>query len=442
MQGYSIAPGQIAHTMSANIEQVHIELSSASLWQHLEKHATSTTTAALNANDANATQNLDLPCVSPAGKPWNEFTSSKTLHQPYVQQLNQSTHALREFIQQHAANSPQKQKALANIQDFAATKVNCRPTALTPLMVNENRRNLHLIAQQLQNNAIPLQQRTGIALALAEGLNVCAEGTTLNILSCASELINQQQGLAGLVIKIKNQSIDQQLLQLVKHIDSRRLNLTQAKALEIHHVQALKNHVASQWGLTAVTDRYATEEYQQQFGPMALALLEKTVTPAALAHLVADQIANKLAEFTLGDLNTGMASEQLKTEPLRRLMQAEFGSSVELQHCLQFNDDYSTVKLASREALASHVIQAFQTIGLLPAKASAHFLLSQQEVPTQQAIEQTSHLAETTVSQHADWSSPAWNASFWLGHTLQGLTNRPEDDRKKSAQHHTGAQTA
>ena len=419
--------------MSESIEPSHVALSNACLWQQLENHATI-------ATGANATQNHDLPSISPTGQLWNEFTDSKTLHLPYVQQLNQSTHALRDFIQQHAANSPQKSKALANIKDFAATKVNCRPSTLTPLMVNENRRNLHLITQQLQNEAIPLQHRIGTALALAEGLNVCSEGITLNILSCASELINQQQGLAGLVIQIKNQLIDQQLLHLVRYIDSRQLNPAQATALEIHHVQALKNHVAGQWGLTAVEDRLATKEYQQQLGPVALALLEKTITPAALAHLVADQIANKLAEFTPGDLNTGMASEQLTTEPLRRLVQADFGKSIELQHCFQFSEDYSTVKLQSREALASHVIQAFQTIGLLPAKASAHVLLSQKEVPIQDAIEHTIHLARAPTYRQTPWSTPPWNASFWLGHTLQGVAkDKPEDDRKKSKKHYIGA---
>lgn len=429
--------------MSANIEPSHCALSNASLWQRLQHQATAPSIAG-GALRANSPSSHHLPSVNPTGKPWSEFTQSKIAHQPYVQQLNESIKSVREFIQQHAAHGPQTQKALGKIQDFAATKINCRPASLTPLMVNENRRNLWLIAQQLQNESIPLAQRIGLALTLAEGLDVCAEGVSLNILSCASELINQQQGLAGLIIHIKNQLIDQQLLQLVRYIDNKQLSPGQAKALEIHHVQALKNHVANQWGLTVVSDRYATETYQQQVGPMAALLLEKTITPAALAYLVADQIGEKLTEFTSENLKTGMACGELKTEPLRRLMQAEFGANIDLQHCLQFSDDYSTVTLQSRRALASHAIEAFQRIGLLPADVSPRFLLSQQELPTHQAIEQTSHLARYLASEPATWGSSPWNTSFWLGQTLlHGFSKDDSDDeRRKSERHHIGAKTA
>jgi hypothetical protein len=421
--------------MTANIHQLHTALTNTNVWQNLNTQATTAAGTTDSSHTANQTHNHELPGVCPTGQSWNNFTASKTLHQPYVQHLNQSIHGLREFIQQHAANGPQKKKALANVQHFAATKVNCRPAALAPMTVNENRRNLHLIAQQLQNNSIPLEQRVGLALALTEGLDVCNEGITLNIQACASELVNQQKGLAGLIVGIKNQLIDQQLLQLVKHVDSRQLSPATAKALEIHHVQALKNHVANEWGLTVVEDRYATEQYQRQVGPMAQALLEKTITPASLANLVADRLADKLVEFTGSELSTGMPSEQLKTEPLRRMLQAEFGTGIDLQHCLEFGEDYLTVKLQSRDALANQVIQAFKSIGLVPKNASASFLLSEKAVSTQQAIEQTSHLLGAPATRQS-----AFVANFWLGQTLQNSAQEKEEEkRKKSETHHSSA---
>ncbi|MCE2745282.1 MAG: hypothetical protein LW710_05175 [Burkholderiales bacterium] len=417
--------------MPANIQQLRTSLPSTNVWQNLNTQAA----AATGAQNAHQTGNHELPGVHPSGQSWHAFTSSKNQHQPYVQHLNQSINGLHEFIHKHAASGPQKRKALTNVQNFSTTKINCKPAALTPMMVNENRRNLHLIAQQLKNDAIPLEQRVGLALALTEGLNVCNEGATLNIQSCASELINQQQGLAGIVVGLKNQLIDQQLLQLVKHVDARQLSPAMAEAFEIHHVQALKNHVAGQWGLTAIEDRYATDQYQHQVGPMAQALLEKTITPATLANLVADRIANKLVEFTSSELNAGMPSEQLKTEPLRRQLQAEFGTRIDLQHCLQFSEDYLTVTIQSREAIAAHVIDSFKNIGLVPKDASASFILSEKTISTQQAIEQTSHLLGAPPVRQM-----AFNASFWFGHTLNSSQQEKEDEeRKKTQRHHTSA---
>lgn len=167
---------------------------------------------------------------------------------------------------------------------------------------------------------------------------------------------------------------------------------------------------------------------------MAQALLDKTMTPAALAYLVADRLADKLVEFTSSELSTGMPSEQLKTEPLRRMLQAEFGTSIDLQHCLEFSDDYLTVKLQPREALASHAIEAFQNIGLVPKNASVSFLMSQKAVNTQEAIEQTRHLLRTPPRQ------PAFNDFFWLGQTLQNpAQERAEEKRKQTEKHHSSA---
>lgn len=422
--------------MPPNIEKFHSSLSNANLWKQLGIQAN----AGQKSPCANNTDLGDLPTVSPNLPGWGEFIECESLHQPYVLQLRQSIESISDFIAQHAAQGSQKQKALCNLQYFAAIRVNCQPEALTALMVNENRRNLNLIAHQLQNDSIPLQQRIGLALQLSDGLDVCTEGVTLNILSCASELVNQQKGLAGLVIKIKNDLIDQQLLQLVKHVDAKQLNSKQASELEIHHIQALKNHLASAWGLTAVEDRYATVAYQQQVGPMAQALLEKTVTPAALATVVADRLANTLIELTGGNLNTGIPSEQLKTEPLRRLIQAEFGNSIDLQHCLEFSEDYTTVKLQPRTALETEVIRAFQSIGLLPPESCPSFLLSQTTLPIEQAIEDVAHLLRQPTPRQPVMKTPQWNFAFWLGHTLMNLsTDNQDNDQKKSGKHHTSA---
>lgn len=410
----------------------HIELSNASVWQQVSRQTGCTGPGPTATTQAHTPQ---LPAIPPTGKAWAQFTATPTNSKPYTEHLSQSIQGIRQFIQQHAAAGAQKNAALNSLRDFEATKVNCRPTSLTPLMVNENRRNLHLISSHLGNETISLPKRIGAVLSLAEGLNVCIEGTTLNILSCASDLVEQQHGLAGLVIQTKNDLIDQHLLQLVRQQDSRHLGTKQAKDLEIHHVQALKNHVATDWGLSVTEDRYATREYQDQAGEMAKALLEKTVTPAALAAAVADKIASHLTSLTTHCLSTGMPTEQLKTEPLRQMIQAEFGHAIELEQCLQFNDDYSEVKLRPHSELTQHVMQAFQHIGLIASNLPIAHLANQPPCTVEQALEQIQHLQGRVTEFQANQQLP-WNLGFWYGsNQLPDKKRQQEEERRKPGVH-------
>jgi hypothetical protein len=411
-----------------------VQLPKAAVWQNMSQQAGHTANkSAIGQDNPHADH---LPPVPPSGKAWAEFTASSAKSKPYTAHLSKSVQGISRFIEHHAAKGPQKNKALAMLRDFEATKVNCRTSNLTPMMVNENRRNLHLIASQLDNESIPIEKRIGAALALTEGLNVCAEGTTLNILNCASELAEQPQGLAGLVMKTKNELIEQNLLQLVKQQDGRHLSTKLAKDLEIHHVQALKNHVADSWGLPVVEDRYATKAYQDQAGAMAVSLIDKTITPVALANVVADKIGNHLCSLTGYNLNTGMPADQLKTSSLGQMLQAEFGSAIELSECLEFNEDYTEVKLKPQAELSNHVLQAFKQIGLVPQDASIKFLASQPHCSVEQALEQVQHL-QGAVTEFRSNTGVALNTSFWFGATLHNDAQKAkEEERDAERQRH------
>lgn len=304
-----------------------------------------------------------LPSVAPSGKAWVEFQNNPALHTPHIAQLNGSVQGIRKFIAKHAPAGAGRQEALGNLQHYVNTKVNCHPGSLSTLTINENRRNLYLFAQQLNNPEIPTDHKLAMALNLAKGLGVCTEGETLNILDSTQQLCNRQQGLPGLLVKTKNQLVEQHLQQLVKHEDALHLPNQLASAMEIHHVQALKNHAAGQWGLTVQKDRYATAAYQAQTGHMASTLLAQTITPAVLANHVAEQLEQALISQTAPGLREGMPVELLKTEPLRRAIQAEFGQGIDLEHCLEFNEDYSEVRLKPQQEIAVHVVRAFQESG-------------------------------------------------------------------------------
>lgn len=403
--------------------------SNPAVWKNLESQAES---ASLPPG---LTENL--PAVSPEASAWKTFQSNPAHVAPYIDHLRQSITSIQDFIQEHAAQGPQKTGALASLRDFQTTRVDCKPYHLNAMMVNENRRNLHLIACQLQNKAIPLHQRTALALTLTEGLNVCAEGTCLNILNCATQLTHSQQGLTGLIIRTKNALVDQHLLHLVRQQDSGVMSEKLATSLEIHHLQSLKNHVAADWGLEWVADRHATVTYQKQAGAMAEALLKHAVTPRALAEVLADKLANDLVSLTTGDLRHGMPAAHLKTAPLLQALQLEFGQHIDLEQCLALSEDYSQVKLQSHEALTRHVLQLFQQCGLVPAETSIDALIEAPLPDIQQAIEDSRYL-QGPIPHPRKTAYSAWNTGFWYGKDLMNMhqAEDPRDARRKRDRHH------
>lgn len=375
----------------------------------------------------------DLPAIQPGSPAWAAFKQTPESRSAYTAQLNSAVKTIQQFLGQHASTGGQRQQALGNLNDFLHTRVNCHADKLSPLVINESRRNLNLFAQQLANPNIPTDKKLSCALALAQGLGVCNEGETLNILESTQTLCSLQTGLAGVLTRTKNSLLEQHLQQLVKQEDKPRLQKNLAQELEIHHVQALKNHVANQWGLSVVEDRYATESYQIQAGDMAEALLEQTLTPAVLANTVAEQIAQSFTRLTDHGLVKGMPTEQLKTEPLRLAIEAEFGQGIELEQCLEFNEDYTTVSLKPSHDIALHVLHNCQKMGLIHPHADLQGLLKQPAINLQQCIEQVSVL-RGAVNHHRPGNT-GFMPNFWSGYTkliIPDLKRRKEQNQSKA----------
>lgn len=362
----------------------------------------------------------DLQSVSPGSKAWEQLKSTPSLRAPYLSQINESINTIQRFIAQFAAPGAERQNAIKNLNHFLQTRVNCSASNLTALTINENRRNLNLFAKQLGNPSLEPGKKLTAALDMCQGLGVCNEGETLHIQESTQHLCGLQTGFAGALVMAKNQLISQHLQQLVKYEDAPHLSTKQAKELEIHHVQALKNHVASQWGLCVTEDRYATRGYQQQAGAMASELLRQTITPALLANTVAEQIAQSFNSLAEGDLSAGMPAEQLKTEPLRRAIQAEFGSEVDLQDCLDFNDDYTMVSLKPLPEIALHVMKNCQHIGLVHADADPVHLLNKKTPTIGVSIAKVATL-RGIVEYH---STPTpFIGNFWVGQIKVGTSS-------------------
>lgn len=355
-----------------------------------------------------------LPSIAPNSPAWTAFKRTPETRLAYTTQLKASIATIQQFVREHANGGIERQQALDNLDRFLQTRVNCNANALSHLVINESRRNLNLFAQQLNNPHIPADKKLSCALSLAQGLGVCNEGETLNILECTQHLCSQQSGLAGVLNRTKNSLVEQHLQELVKQEDKPRLNENRAQELEIHHVQALKNFLAEQWGLSIAEDRYATANYQAQAGKMADELLRQTITPCLLANTVAEQIAQAFCSHSNNGLSEGMATDRFKTEPLRRAIEAEFGQEIELEQCLEFNNDYSMVRLKPQRDIALHVLHNCQKIGLIHPHANLDVLLQETTANLKDCIEKVGALRGAVAHRPATF---CFLPNFWVGYS-------------------------
>lgn len=374
-------------------------LANADTWQQLHTANSGLNTEAVNVNAASLS------------------SSEARTH------LNTSIQTIRQFLSDHAATGPQRANALNALDQYSKTRIHVRDSNLHPLTVGENRKNLALFASQLSNPTIPVERKIGAALALSDGLGVCHEGETLNILDCTQKLITQQNGMAAKLTSAKNNLIEQNLLLLVKQENPH------TEAMEIHHVQALKNHVASHWGLPMVQDRYATTAFQRQAGDMANALLHETVTAQALASHITDELSQALVNVSGLNLQEGAPSSELRTEPLRRAIQAEFGEHIDLEQCLEFNDDYSSVKLKDPQDIQLHVLDAFKKLGALPADTDLKQLHLEPTRRAQDVIKNLSHLRKEFVPPKTSGGHIA--LPIWFGSGFKHTQQTEKEKREK-----------
>ncbi|WP_370261968.1 hypothetical protein [Limnobacter sp.] len=357
---------------------------------------------------------------------WQAFAKNQANLRPYLDNLANSLGTIQTFVQHHAIGGPARQTALQNLAHFARQIDKGDPRTLTPLMLNENRKNLQLFADQLNNPKLSTEQKLGAALQMAQGLGVCKEGEALNILDATQTLSCAQSGFEGTLLQAKNKLLEQHLLAVVKHEAHLRgqSNSRLGEELEIHRVQALKNHVADQWGLPVIQDRYATLGFQNEVGPIAQAVLAQTLTPAALAGTLQTQIHELLNSLADGNLHEGMPAADLMTEPLRRALQATFGEAIGLEDCLLLSEDYSTIKLAPAQEVQNKLLQAMHKTGVLKAPAHAVHLSGST------SIEQAIHMAQQHRGPKEFTPTSTGSALLWVN---LSTSLAPQEKKKKEA---------
>ena len=347
--------------------------------------ANNTYTAASAPQSAGEQANNQLPFVHEGTPEYKELLSNQTALRPYLATLQISISVIQRFINKHAtsdgrANTQKTVRVLGKLNDYLRERVNCAPCDLKAITLNQHRTDLLDFAQTLETLSNPEEVSKGLSCAveMAEGLGVCADGEYLNIHEQLIALKCDSTGLEKHIQIAKESLINQNLLALVRSEAAVFMDVRQARALEIHQVQTLRNAFWQKWGLEKISDKHANDLYAEQAGQMADELIEKTVTPAAKARYVAgalrecistyvgsyDASGNKrpngaltaqqdAAYTTLLTSKDGFPENVFEFTELEGLLQAEFGIPAgRMWDFLAMSDNGSTVALRSEDDIA------------------------------------------------------------------------------------------
>lgn len=370
-----------------------------------------------------------LPPVPSKSAEWEQFRNSPALN-AYRQDLLNLTTQARQFLLGKAQPGKGRQLALDGLQTFENSKVNAASRHLKAITFGLNRTNLRHLCALLNNEQIPIEERSSVAIELFGSLGVCGEGEALNIQSAIENLQSRTQGLAAKILHARNQLIDQHLLALVRHESK---GFSNAKVMEIHHVQGLKNAVADAWGLVVHEDESIANYFQEGVSPVAKALLEKTVTPHSIATVVADNLYATLSQNTKAPPGQWIPYDQKSIDTLSNVLQVECGKTLGLHDVIETAEDFSQFRLKSPVKLQSAILAVMAEIKLMSPNEIKRPQPSVK--PLQQTIESLSHLKNMRAFNQRHASADQFSRNTHPAYTpLQLGSTQFTDDKKRKRQ--------
>lgn len=354
-----------------------------------------------------------------------------------------------------------RQAMQKRLMDYSHNKA--APGMLDVFYLNQTRQHLGEIVKVLQDCNVPDADKTPVLEELSSRLDVCREGTALNIMECASqlhlksqpnkfhaayqqareELINTHLLSAVRASHAKNWTADEkEEVRLGKRFEGSlskyKENKSETfKSVEIHEVQSLRNALSKELGLPYLADRHISLNYEKQVGDIAKKHIPKLITKHAVGLLLAEKILAR-AEQLIGadqrvDTSDSLGGKRLKTtidlttqDALNTTLKQEFGD--EVGSIFEYDDASASVVLRSADELAQEWASSTTT---LPQEATTGVVKREDVEKTIDAFFQADKLVHHTspnINQMQYFN--AVQTTFARQHaSIQGRT--PEDEEKK-----------
>jgi hypothetical protein len=340
------------------------------------------------------------------------------------------------------------------LMDYSHNKA--APGMLDVFYLNQTRQHLGEIAKVLQNDNVPDDDKFPALEELSSRLDVCPEGTALNILECASQLHlkSQPNKFHAAYQQAREELINTHLLSAVRashaknwsthEMEEVRLGKRFAgslgkykenksdtlKSIEIHEVQSLKNALSKELGLDYLADRHISLNYEKQVGDIAKKHIPKLITTHAVGQLLAEKILARAEQLLKSDPRVTDNQNKISfgtdiQQALNTTLKEEFGE--EASAVFEWDIDLDAAVLRS----ASEIAEEWSSPGTTLPQEAAIGVVTQEDVEkTIDAFFQADKLVHSSSPgfSRTEYYKAAAN-SFAHQHDL--IRGRSQEDEEK-----------
>lgn len=171
-----------------------------------------------------------------------------------TRQMLAATDRLIQFLHQNDQRGHARQTAQLN--DFKASLAqvpNERFHDHIDLMWGTGKRDLDCFVSEIGTSPVSVLFRVELIRKLCPGLTVCVSGVSSNIHAVAQDLYLGGRGIRGVAKRFWSDLLKEKLAGYCRQVHGSAVNY---RGNEVHYVNAYRNHVAADYGITAETDPF------------------------------------------------------------------------------------------------------------------------------------------------------------------------------------------
>lgn len=288
-------------------------------------------------------------------------------------------------------------------------------------------------AARLQDPSIALDRKIEACRELAEGLGVCKSGEASNIQQALAGL--QAPGVLATWTRTRTTMVEQHLQALVEREIRHSRPLETSDTMEVHDRGSVAQALQGQWRTHTIADRHASKELGHMLGDMATALLDLRVTPKAIAGVLSDTLVERArALLPKPDADGFSDYRQAAIDDLKALHKSEFAEELDTNAILEFNEDYTQVRLKPKEQLDTYFLSRAHAAGAI-SEGDLHRHSTEQAMDLESAFAAVAHLRRPLSTPLGPVSSNIEYATVQalMERAMQPVSPNPSDYKKRRA---------
>ncbi|MDA8519477.1 ankyrin repeat domain-containing protein [Acidovorax sp. NCPPB 4044] len=221
---------------------------------------------------------------------------------------------LKAFLHEHpSATSQQSADALDVFRSRVEAGIDGHFSTQIARLYGEGKASLDALCVAMADEAIPLSTRMEIIENLAEGLLVCSEGTTSNLIMAVQDM-NLAKGLHSHARKTWENMLDQAVRDFSQ---SKHGRVEHYAGNEIHYVNGYRNFLADEFKVAERSDSFVDQQAVSNHAEEAAGFVRARVNPEQLVSHLAETCLSEIHEHFREHLGRPLTLEtafKLRTE--------------------------------------------------------------------------------------------------------------------------------